>query len=89
MYNIARLLPLERQNIMKIDKIDLSTAEIATLLRLHQITIQRLLRTGQLRGYRVGRKWRVPIEALDELRGLGVRRQGRPFINLETNNDCK
>src|SRR5262245_33832932 len=51
---------------------DLTTDEVATALRLHRVTVQRWLKAGRLRGYQVGRSWRVPRAALEEFRQLGA-----------------
>lgn len=47
---------------------DLTTEEVAATLRLHRATVQRLLKSGRLRGYQIGRSWRVPQAALEEFR---------------------
>jgi excisionase family DNA binding protein len=47
---------------------DLKTEEVAAALRLHRATVQRLLKSGRLKGYQVGRSWRVPRTALEEFR---------------------
>jgi excisionase family DNA binding protein len=56
---------------------DLTTDEVAAALRLHRVTVQRLLKTGRLRGYQVGRSWRVPREALEEFRHGTLQSAGR------------
>jgi excisionase family DNA binding protein len=48
--------------------VDLTTEEVAAALRLHRATVQRLLKSGRLKGYQVGRSWRVPRTALEEFR---------------------
>jgi excisionase family DNA binding protein len=39
--------------------------EAAAILKVHPRTINRLLERGELRGFRVGRVWRISREALD------------------------
>jgi excisionase family DNA binding protein len=48
------------------EQTDLTTEEAAARLRVPVETVQAWLRSGQLRGYRVGRLWRVPLAALDD-----------------------
>src|SRR5690349_1504045 len=50
---------------------DLTTDEVAALLRLHRVTVQRWLKSGRLRGYQVGRSWPIPRAALEELQQSG------------------
>jgi excisionase family DNA binding protein len=40
----------------------LTVGEVASLLRLSEHTIRRLLRRGALPGVQVGRQWRIAIE---------------------------
>ena len=51
--------------------VDLTTEEVAAALRLHRATVQRLLKSGRLKGYQIGRSWRVPRTALEEFRQGG------------------
>jgi excisionase family DNA binding protein len=57
---------------------DLTTDEVAAALRLNRVTIQRWLKSGRLRGYQIGRSWRVPREAMEELRAAAQRGGERP-----------
>ncbi len=59
---------------------DLSVKEVATELGLAIDTVQRLLRSGALPGYRANLKsWRVTRQQLDGFKQSGgVKRQGRP-----------
>ncbi len=43
----------------------LTVHEAAEYLRVCQRSVYRWLRTGRLRGYRAGGRWRIPREALD------------------------
>ena len=47
---------------------DLKPAQVAIELGVHLETVKRLLRSGELPGFRVGRLWRVSPEALTEYR---------------------
>jgi len=40
--------------------------EVAQKLKLHTDTVKRLLRTGQLTGYKILREWRVKQSDLDK-----------------------
>ena len=58
---------------------DLTPEEVAAVLRLNVATVQRLLNSSRLQGYKVGRRWRVTRAALDEFRNQGgVNSVGRP-----------
>ncbi len=56
--------------------IDLTTEEVASALRLNRATVQRMLKTGRLKGYQIGRAWRVPTVALDDFRGYNTHSVG-------------
>ena len=49
----------------------LTVAELAMYLRVHPTTIDRLLRTKQLPGFRVGSEWRFDSEMIEQ-RSLGA-----------------
>jgi len=54
----------------------LTVPEVAQYLRIDEQTVYRLLRTGQLRGVKAGREWRVHREVLERFaRGEGSSRQ--------------
>jgi excisionase family DNA binding protein len=44
----------------------LKVSTVAQRLGVNPKTVYRMLETGQLRGVRAGRLWRVPVDALDE-----------------------
>ena len=44
----------------------LTTEQVAAVLQVEQRTVAQWLRTGQLKGVKMGRLWRVPPSALDE-----------------------
>jgi excisionase family DNA binding protein len=46
----------------------LTVSDLSNYLRLHRSTIYRLLRNGQLPGFRIGSDWRFSIEMIDEWR---------------------
>lgn len=52
-----------------------SVEEVCERLGLHRTTVQKLLRKGRIKGFKVGRIWKVPAVALDrflrEEAGLG------------------
>ena len=58
---------------------DLTAEEVAALLKVNVVTVQRLLTSGRLQGYKVGRRWRVTHVVLDEFRNQGgANSVGRP-----------
>ena len=46
----------------------LTVNELAEYLRVHRSTIYRLLKKGQLPGFKIGSDWRFNVEAIDEWR---------------------
>ena len=46
----------------------LTVNELSDYLRVHRSTIYRLLRKGQLPGFKIGSDWRFNVEAIDERR---------------------
>ena len=46
----------------------LTVNELSEYLRVHRSTIYRLLKKGQLPGFKIGSDWRVNVEAIDEWR---------------------
>lgn len=53
----------------------LTVNELAEYLRVHRSTIYRLLKKGQLPGFKIGSDWRFNVEVIDEWRlrqGSGV-----------------
>jgi len=45
--------------------------EAAAQIGIHPLTLHKLLRAGQIKGARVGRKWVVPRKALEEFLAKG------------------
>ena len=43
----------------------LTIAEVATYLKLHELTVRRLAREGELPAFKVGRQWRIKRELLE------------------------
>lgn len=43
----------------------LTVAEVAILLRLHPTTIYRLVKRGELPGFKIGDNWRISSDALE------------------------
>ncbi len=57
----------------------LTVKELSNYLRVHPSTIYRLLKKGQLPGFKVGSDWRFNIEAIDRWRlgqGAGLLEEG-------------
>ena len=46
----------------------LTVKELCGYLRIHQSTVYRLLKRGQLPGFKVGSDWRFNVEAIDRWR---------------------
>jgi len=46
----------------------LTVNELAEYLRVHRSTIYRLLKKGQLPGFKIGSDWRFNVEVIDEWR---------------------
>jgi excisionase family DNA binding protein len=42
--------------------------ELSDYLRVHRSTIYRLLKKGQIPGFKIGSDWRFNVEAIDEWR---------------------
>lgn len=46
----------------------LTVNELSEYLRVHRSTIYRLLKKGELPGFKIGSDWRFNVEAIDEWR---------------------
>ncbi len=46
----------------------ITIAELADYLRVHRSTLYRLLKKGQLPGFKIGSDWRFNVEAIDKWR---------------------
>lgn len=57
---------------------DMRPAEVAAVLGVHLETVKKLLRSGELRGFRVGRLWRITPEAVAEFRTTVAERFNPP-----------
>ena len=55
----------------------LTVKDLSTYLRVHQSTIYRLLKVGQLPAFKVGSDWRFNVEDIDRWR---VEREKKPGI---------
>ena len=44
----------------------LTIGEVAEMLRIHPTTVYRLLKRGDIPGFKIGGNWRVSISALDQ-----------------------
>ncbi len=45
----------------------LTTEQVADLLQVKEDTVRLWLRDGVLKGFRIGRRWRIPPEAVEAL----------------------
>ena len=50
-----------------------SQDEAAELLQISRLTLGKWLRDGRIRGVKIGRLWRIPESALDEIAKSGTR----------------
>ena len=58
----------------------LTVNELAEYLRVHRSTIYRLLKKGQLPGFKIGSDWRFNVEVIDDWRlrqGAGLLDEAR------------
>jgi excisionase family DNA binding protein len=46
----------------------ITVGELAEYLRVHRSTLYRLLKKGQLPGFKIGSDWRFNVEAIDQWR---------------------
>jgi excisionase family DNA binding protein len=46
-------------------KVVLTIGEVAEMLRVHPTTVYRLLKRGDIPGFKIGGNWRVSVNALD------------------------
>lgn len=68
---------------------DLTVEEVAAELRLTYDTVLRLLRAGEIPGYKADRKqWRIERAQLDAFKAAGgIRRPGRPRQGEQARKD--
>jgi len=57
----------DETNMLADNKV-LTVSELSDYLRVHRSTIYRLLKKGQLPGFKIGSDWRFNVEAIDEWR---------------------
>jgi excisionase family DNA binding protein len=57
--------------------------ELSEYLRVHRSTIYRLLKKGQIPGFKIGSDWRFNVEAIDQWR-LG---QGSGLLEAEESSN--
>lgn len=55
----------------------LTVKQVSAVLSVHPETVKRLLRAGKLKGFKVGKDWRVSEDALRELVACPVNLEGR------------
>lgn len=58
----------------------MTLAEIAKYLGVHQMTVYRMLKSGRLPGFKLGRQWRTKKDVLDAwlLTQIHHQQQGKP-----------
>lgn len=61
-----------------------SPREVAEVLDLHEVTVLRLLREGEIPAGKVGRQWRVSHAALEEMLGQRVEAGKHPLAHPAT-----
>jgi excisionase family DNA binding protein len=50
-----------------VDEVNMLTiAEVAKYLKLHELTVRRLAREGELPAFKVGRQWRIKRDLLEK-----------------------
>lgn len=49
------------------DRRMLTTVQVAAALRVHLVTVFRMLKEGKLRGMKIGRVWRISPEEVDRI----------------------
>ena len=45
----------------------LTVSEFSAIVRTHKRAVYRMLRRGEVHGFRVGKLWRIPVSELDRL----------------------
>jgi len=45
----------------------LTTEEVAKMLRMNLRTVHKLIKDGELRAFKAGHQWRIPVEAVNEM----------------------
>jgi len=67
---------------MKDNQKVLTGGELSEVLRVHRTTIYRLLRKGQISGFRIGSDWRFNVETLDKLSGEKIIEEEQQNSNI-------
>lgn len=77
MYHDERIAPQERR-LAALDKyIILTPTEVMDILGIGKNSVYTLLNSGRLQGFRVGRSWRVSVDALENFM-LFERKESHP-----------
>lgn len=50
------------------DEMFYTTEEVAKMLRVSMQTVQNWLRSGEIRGIKIGKQWRIPKEEIENLK---------------------
>jgi excisionase family DNA binding protein len=58
----------------------LRVSELCSYLRVHRSTIYRLLKRGQIPGFKIGSDWRFNLEAIDRWRLSGDLQDGESSV---------
>jgi len=72
----------QKVKAMKDNQKVLTVGELSELLRVHRTTIYRLLRKGQISGFRIGSDWRFNVETLDKLSGEKIIEEEQQNSNI-------
>jgi excisionase family DNA binding protein len=55
-----------------------STTEVSERYKIHNLTVRRMIADGRLKAVKIGRHWRVSLDALKALERDGLPKMGRP-----------
>lgn len=58
----------EKQTQMRPETKVITISELSEYLRVHRSTLYRLLKKGELPGFKIGSDWRFNVEAIDKWR---------------------
>jgi excisionase family DNA binding protein len=69
------------------DKV-ITIGELSEYLRVHRSTLYRLLKKGQLPGFKIGSDWRFNVETIDQWR-MGLRAAQREELSQNDTRDVR
>jgi len=61
------MIDIRKKGGVSMDKVYLTTEEVAELLQMHVRTVQRLIRDGEIGAFKVGGRWKIPAEEIKAL----------------------